>query len=47
MAGQSNAGSCDMEMTDYHRRKKNNLWVKHLWPINPLEEPTLALLLQN
>jgi hypothetical protein len=39
VAGQPNAGSCDMERTGYHHmKKKKNLWVKHLWFINPLKE---------
>jgi hypothetical protein len=27
--------------------KQKNLWVKHLRPVNPMEELTPALLLQN
>jgi hypothetical protein len=46
VAGQPNAGSCDIKRTGYHHRKKN-LRVKHLRPVNPLEEPAPALLLQN
>jgi hypothetical protein len=47
VAGQPNAGSCDTEMTGYHHKKKKNLRVRHLRPINPLEEPAPTLLLQN
>jgi hypothetical protein len=45
--GQSNAGSCNMERTGYHHWRKKNLRVKHLRPVNPLEELAQTLLLQN
>jgi hypothetical protein len=47
VAGQPNAASCDTERTDYHHRGKKNLWVKYLWPVNPLEQPAPAMFLQN
>jgi hypothetical protein len=47
VAGQPNAGSCDTKRTGYHHRGKNNLRVKHLRSVNPLEEPAPVLLLQN
>jgi hypothetical protein len=47
VVGQPDAESYDTEMTGYHHRKKKNLRVKHLRPVNPREEPALALLLQN
>jgi hypothetical protein len=47
VAGQPNAASCDTERIGYHHTEKKNLLIKHLRPINPLEEPAPALLLQN
>jgi hypothetical protein len=47
VAGQPNAGSCNTERIDYQHRGKKNLWIKHLWSVNPLEKPASALLLQN
>jgi hypothetical protein len=45
VAGQHNAGSCDTERASYHHRGKKKLWVKHLRPVNPREEPAPALLI--